>query len=148
MTRESWILESRPATLVASDTGQFESSSKIRWENGRKKYLKNYKPWWTNCFTWQFETPNKNRDHYIMRRILAAVTGLSVVEMNSCVYWLDQLVIIICKNHGRADWNDLKKYLLVKHASNLPLLVGGWATPLKNTSSSIGMIRNPILMGK
>ena len=27
-------------------------------------------------------------------------------------------------------------------------LVGGWATPLKNMSSSIGMIRNPILMGK
>ena len=28
------------------------------------------------------------------------------------------------------------------------LLVGGWATPLKNMSSSIGMISNPILMGK
>ena len=27
-------------------------------------------------------------------------------------------------------------------------LVGGWATPLKNMSSSIGMISNPILMGK
>ena len=29
-----------------------------------------------------------------------------------------------------------------------PHLVGGWATPLKNMSSSIGMIRNPRLMGK
>ena len=28
------------------------------------------------------------------------------------------------------------------------LLVGGWATPLKNMSSSIGMTRNPRLMGK
>ena len=27
-------------------------------------------------------------------------------------------------------------------------LVGGWATPLKNMSSSVGMISNPILMGK
>ena len=27
-------------------------------------------------------------------------------------------------------------------------LVGAWATPLKNMSSSIGMISNPILMGK
>ena len=27
-------------------------------------------------------------------------------------------------------------------------LVGGWATPLKKMSSSIGMIRNPISMGK
>ena len=27
-------------------------------------------------------------------------------------------------------------------------LVGGWFTPLKNMSSSIGMISNPILMGK
>ena len=27
-------------------------------------------------------------------------------------------------------------------------LVGGWATPLKNMSSSIGMMRFPILMGK
>ena len=30
----------------------------------------------------------------------------------------------------------------------LNYLVGGWATPLKNMTSSIGMIRNPILMGK
>ena len=28
--------------------------------------------------------------------------------------------------------------------SKIPNLVGGWATPLKNMSSSIGMIRNPI----
>ena len=28
------------------------------------------------------------------------------------------------------------------------MVVGGWATPLKNMNSSIGMIRNPILMGK
>ena len=27
-------------------------------------------------------------------------------------------------------------------------LVGGWATPLKNMSSSIGMMKFPILMGK
>ena len=27
-------------------------------------------------------------------------------------------------------------------------LVGGWATPLKNMSSSIGMMTFPILMGK
>ena len=28
------------------------------------------------------------------------------------------------------------------------VLVGGWATPLKNMSSSIGMIRHPIFLGK
>ena len=34
------------------------------------------------------------------------------------------------------------------HFHHQPGLVGGWATPLKNMSSSIGMISNPILMGK
>ena len=29
-----------------------------------------------------------------------------------------------------------------------PSLGGGWAPPLKNMSSSIGMIRNPIFLGK
>ena len=32
--------------------------------------------------------------------------------------------------------------------ANRSNLVGGWFTPLKNMSSSIGMISNPILMGK
>ena len=33
-------------------------------------------------------------------------------------------------------------------AKTPPDLVGGWATPLKNMSSSIGMMTFPILMGK
>ena len=37
---------------------------------------------------------------------------------------------------------------LEKRKEKKHLLVGGWATPLKNMSSSIGMIRNLINMGK
>ena len=37
-----------------------------------------------------------------------------------------------------------EKPLASRTKSENPLLVGGWATPLKNMSSSIGMIRNPI----
>ena len=35
-----------------------------------------------------------------------------------------------------------------KDMTNKHILVGGWATPLKKMSSSIGMISNPIFLGK
>ena len=44
---------------------------------------------------------------------------------------------MICGGLGRSE-NVLR----------IDCLVGGWASPVKNMSSSIGMIINPILMGK
>ena len=38
--------------------------------------------------------------------------------------------------------------ILISERNQSTKLVGGSATPLKNMSSSIGMISNPILMGK
>ena len=49
-------------------------------------------------------------------------------------------------NSPRGQKEMAKWEILISVA--LLYLVGGWATPLKNMSSSIGMIRNPILMGK
>ena len=41
----------------------------------------------------------------------------------------------------RDVWNTPHMYIYIY------ILVGGWATPLKNMTSSIGMMRFPILMG-
>ena len=45
-----------------------------------------------------------------------------------------------CRLVAKEDTNSYSIYIL--HHSTILYLVGGWATPLKNMSSSIGMIRN------
>ena len=55
--------------------------------------------------------------------------------------------------HDLGNEKCAEKYIashfqLVSFTWPKPSLVGGWATPLKNMSSSIGMISNPIWMGK
>ena len=70
---------------------------------------------------------------------------------------LDGFIQIITDLYG-FDWIDLTwmlppgilgwKHPQLSSSNSIHHLVGGWATPLKNMTSSVGMIRHPILMGK
>ena len=55
---------------------------------------------------------------------------------------------VFMMEHDTGYWNRFVVDLWKQNVKNHKL-VGGWATPLKNMISSIGMMtRNPILMGK
>ena len=60
--------------------------------------------------------------------------------------------ILHSAHHPRAQFSFHHSWFLNLSHKNIgdepdyTYLVGGWATPLKNMTSSVGMIRNPILM--
>ena len=56
------------------------------------------------------------------------------------------IVTVDCQSTNRHNRKGAPSYKVQAYLAEFDL-VGGWATSLKNMSSSIGMISNPILMG-